>query len=339
MAVSASVSSPDSAPTPNSAFSRASDAYLAHLTVERGLSVHTVSAYGRDLQRYIQWCAEHGITSLDALTTADLGDFTAALAMGDEDHPELSSASVARHVVTVRGLHRFALAEGLSTTDAAAAWRPPAIPRRLPKSLTYDEIERLLVAVAQPVGSQGLRDVALVEFLYGTGTRIDEAVRLDLDDVDMDERVVKVRGKGDRQRLLPMGGAAMSSLQTYLHDGRPLLTKVATPAVFINLRGRRLSRQSAWTVVAGAARRAGIDRPVSPHTLRHSFATHLVERGADVRVVQELLGHASVTTTQIYTRVTVEALREVYATTHPRALGPSGASAQRKRGASGMIGP
>lgn len=294
--------------------------YLAHLSVERGLSAHTVAAYARDLQRYVDWCGQQGLVELAEISPRHLADFITALVTGDEAHPPLSSASVARVVVAVRGFHRFCAEEGWTQFDPASNWKPPTIPRRLPKALTYTEVEGLIAAAADQSNPRGVRDQALIEFLYGTGTRIDEAIRLDLDELDLTEHTVIVRGKGDRQRLLPLGGAAVAALTAYLETGRLELSRGKTPAVFLNLRGDRLSRQSAWAVVANAAQGAQIDRPVSPHTLRHSFATHLVERGADVRVVQELLGHASVTTTQIYTKVTVEALREVYVTTHPRAL-------------------
>lgn len=302
-------------------------AFCQHATVERGLSRHTISAYGRDLHRYAQFMDARGIDDPDAVQPTDMADFAVAIATGTDGGRPLSQASVARTVVAVRGFHRFCLAEGLATHDPGADWQPPTIPRRLPKSLAYDQVAALIDAAGIGDDAAALRDVALIEVLYGTGARVDEAVGLDRDDVDFENRVVVVRGKGGKQRLLPLGSAAILALEAYLVRGRDAFARGRTPAVFLNSRGARLSRQSAWGIVASAARRAGITTPVSPHTLRHSFATHLVERGADVRVVQELLGHASVTTTQIYTRVTVDTLREVYSTSHPRALhGSSGAS-------------
>jgi integrase/recombinase XerD len=302
-------------------------AFCQHATVERGLSRHTISAYERDLHRYAQFMDARGIDDPDAVQPTDMADFAVAIATGTDGGRPLSQASVARTVVAVRGFHRFCLAEGSATHDPGADWQPPTIPRRLPKSLAYDQVAALIEAAGIGDDAAALRDVALIEVLYGTGARVDEAVGLDRDDVDFDNRVVIVRGKGGKQRMLPLGSAAILALEAYLVRGRDAFARGRTPAVFLNSRGARLSRQSAWGIVASAARRAGITTPVSPHTLRHSFATHLVERGADVRVVQELLGHASVTTTQIYTRVTVDTLREVYSTSHPRALhGSSGAS-------------
>jgi integrase/recombinase XerD len=188
----------------------------------------------------------------------------------------------------------------------------------LPKAIPYPQVVALIAGAAAAQPPVSLRDAALLEVLYGVGARISEACGLDVDDIDLQERVVHLRGKGDRERRLPLGAHAAEAVSAYLVRGRPALMSRSTPALFLNQRGSRLSRQSAWSAITGAAERAGLSG-VSPHTLRHSFATHLLEGGADVRVVQELLGHASVTTTQIYTRVTVDTLREVYATSHPRA--------------------
>ncbi len=201
------------------------------------------------------------------------------------------------------------------------AVRPPAPPRRLPKALAVDEVLALLEAAGIDAGPRGVRDRALLEVLYGTGARISEAVGLAVDDLDLTAATVLLRGKGGKHRIVPLGSYAAQAVEAYLVRGRPALLAAGhgSPALFFNRRGGRLSRQSAWTVLRTAAERAGLTAQVSPHTLRHSFATHLLDGGADVRVVQELLGHASVTTTQIYTMVTVERLREVYATAHPRA--------------------
>lgn len=298
---------------------RGTQDYLSHLGVERGLADNTLKSYRRDLRRYLDHLAAASRDTPQDITEQDIVEFTAALRTGDAEHPALSAASVARHVVTVRGLHRFWLREGLVETDVAAAVKPPRPAQRLPKALPLDQIERILDAAGSAGTALAQRDRALLEVLYGTGARISEAVGLDLDDLDFEESTVLLRGKGGKQRIVPVGSFASVALRDYLATGRPaLLSTSATPAVFVNARGGRLSRQSAWTVLSRAAERAGTDGHVSPHTLRHSFATHLLDGGADVRVVQELLGHASVTTTQIYTLVTVEKLREVYATAHPR---------------------
>jgi integrase/recombinase XerD len=300
--------------------------YLDHLTIERGVAANTLSSYRRDLRRYTAHLTERGIDDLAAVTETDVSDFLVALRRGDEDNGAvpLSAVSAARALIAVRGLHRFAAAEGFAALDVARAVKPPTPSRRLPKSLTLDEVLALLEGAGGDSEADGpltLRNRALLEVLYSTGARISEAVGLDVDDVDTHTRSVLLRGKGDKQRLVPIGRPAVSALDAYLVRGRPDLARrgKGTPAIFLNARGGRLSRQSAWQVLQDTAERAGISAAVSPHTLRHSFATHLLEGGADVRVVQELLGHASVTTTQIYTLVTVSTLREVWAGAHPRA--------------------
>jgi integrase/recombinase XerD len=249
--------------------------------------------------------------------------FLVRLREGDTEHPPLSATSAARTVVAVRGFHKFALRDGLAQHDPAAQVKPPAAAKRLPKALPLSDIEAILEAAGSPGTVLALRDRALLELLYGTGARISEAVGLDIDDLDLVDGTVLLRGKGGKERLVPVGSFAREAVSDYLVRARPDLvgTGAGTPAVFLNARGGRLSRQSAWAVLARAADRAGVTASVSPHTLRHSFATHLLDGGADVRVVQELLGHASVTTTQVYTLVTVDNLREVFATAHPRALG------------------
>jgi integrase/recombinase XerD len=300
--------------------------YLDHLTIERGVAANTLSSYRRDLRRYLEHLALRGIDDLAKVSGDDVSEFLVALRRGDPDTgaSPLSAVSAARALIAVRGLHRFAAAEGLTDVDVAREVKPPTPGRRLPKSLTIDEVLALLVAAGGDSPSDGpltLRNRALLEFLYSTGARISEAVGLDVDDIDTHARSVLLRGKGGKQRLVPVGRPAVEALQAYLVRGRPELARRGrgTPSMFLNARGGRLSRQSAWQVLQDAAERAGITSKVSPHTLRHSFATHLLDGGADVRVVQELLGHASVTTTQIYTLVTVHALREVWAGAHPRA--------------------
>lgn len=300
---------------------RAVRTYLDHLSVERGLAANTLSSYRRDLRRYQEYLAEIGVESLEAVAEAHVSSFLVRLREGDADHPPLSSTSAARTVVAVRGFHKFAVADGLATADPAAAVKPPTPAKRLPKALPLSDVEAILEASGAAGTTLALRDRALLEVLYGTGARISEAVGLDVDDLDPVDGTVLLRGKGGKERLVPVGSFARDAVDAYLVRGRPELvaTGSGTPALFLNARGGRLSRQSAWAVLVKAAERAGVTRDVSPHTLRHSFATHLLDGGADVRVVQELLGHASVTTTQVYTLVTVENLREVFAAAHPRA--------------------
>jgi integrase/recombinase XerD len=298
--------------------------------VERGLAASTVESYRRDLRRYASVLARRGKTGLGEITPADVADFLASLREGDAEHAALAVSSAARAVIAVRGLHAFAVAQGLAGTDPAREVQPPAPPRRLPKAITIEDVERLLDAAgpgpddlsAEP---RLLRDRALLEFLYGTGARISEATGLDVDELQLDaDPVVRLIGKGGKHRVVPVGRYAVRALEAYLVRARPGLARAsrrasASPAVFLNARGGRLTRQGAWGVLHAAAARAGLP-DVSPHTLRHSFATHMLDGGADIRVVQELLGHASVTTTQVYTLITVDRLREVYVTSHPRAL-------------------
>lgn len=299
--------------------------YLDHLAVERGLAGNTLSSYRRDLRRYTTGLTRRGIGDLSGVTETDVSAFLADLRAGDPDHPPLAASSAARAVVAARGLHRFAVREGLATLDPSSDVRPPTPPKRLPKAISVDEVERLLAAASSEVDPSPiqLRDKALLEVLYGTGARISEAVGLAADDLDLEARVVRLSGKGGKQRLVPMGTLAVTAVQDYVVRARPGLAAGGrgTTVLFLNARGGPLSRQSAWTILRSVAGLAGLSQDVSPHTLRHSFATHLLEGGADVRVVQELLGHASVTTTQVYTLVTVDTLREVYASAHPRALG------------------
>lgn len=325
--------------------------YLAHLRVERALADNTLSAYKRDLDRYLVFLAGRGKTSLAAVTETDVAEFIPTLRTGRDGAAPLSASSAARCTVAVRGWHRFALLEGIVDSDVARQVRPPAQPKRLPKAISIDDVQKLL---GSPTGTDnhfGLRDRAILELLYGTGARISELVQLDIDDLDMgrlaneygdsnndpqrpsasleqssdnaelDFATVRLLGKGNKERIVPVGSYALRALEAYLVRGRPVLATAGrgTPALFLNSRGSRLSRQSAWSVISKAAQAAGLEGRVSPHTLRHSFATHLLAGGADIRIVQELLGHASVTTTQIYTLVSPETLREVYAQAHPRA--------------------
>jgi integrase/recombinase XerD len=303
-----------------SALQSAVETYLGHLAVERGLAQNTLSSYRRDLRRYLAVLSARGRTAVDQVTEDDVLAFLVGLRQGDEEHPPLSAGSAARAVVAVRGLHRFALREGMTTADPARDVKPPTPPRRLPKAISVAEVELLLGAAGPGDQPRGLRDRALLELLYGSGARISEAVGLDVDDLDLTEGFARVSGKGGKVRVVPIGDYACRAVEAYLVRARAALAGAGrgSAALFLNARGGRLSRQGAWMVLRAAAERARLS-DVSPHTLRHSFATHLLDGGADVRVVQELLGHASVTTTQVYTLVTVQQLREVYATSHPRA--------------------
>ncbi|WP_372487866.1 site-specific tyrosine recombinase XerD [Rathayibacter festucae] len=293
------------------------DAFLRQASVERGLSAHTIAAYRRDLGLYLGWLEERGVTDLATLRRSDVGDFASWLAARAER--PLAASSRARILSSVRGLHRFALEEGRVADDVAHDVLPPKLPMTLPKAITVEQMASLLEAARGEELSE-LRDRALLELLYATGARISEAVDLSVDDV-FDSEVVRLTGKGSKQRMVPLGSFAREAVQDYLVRARPELSRRgrATPALFLGVRGSRLSRQSAWLVIRAVAEKAGLDREISPHTFRHSFATHLLAGGADVRVVQELLGHASVATTQIYTLVTADTLRDVYTTAHPRA--------------------
>lgn len=256
------------------------------------------------------------------VTRADVAEFSQAIATGTDGGRPLAPASASRTVVAIRGWHKFAVAEGWTNEDPSREVKPRPIPQRLPKAISTDDVTRILEQAGSGDGVAPLRDRALLELLYATGARVSEAIGLDVDDVSLapGEQAVLLRGKGRKERVVPVGEYAADALSAYLVRARPALASAGkgTPALFLNVRGAQLSRQSAWAILKAAAARAGVE-DVSPHTLRHSFATHLMSGGADVRVVQELLGHASVTTTQIYTAVTQEALREVYEAAHPRA--------------------
>jgi integrase/recombinase XerD len=320
---------------------RAVETYLRHVAIERGLSQHTLSAYRRDLAVFTSWLAAAPVVESDGadraggasalqdvarLARADVSGFVTHLATRPEG--PLAPRSIARMLSSVRSFTAFAAGEGWLPLDPGTAVRPPKAPMRLPKAIPVEDMERLLGAVSVDADDPvQLRDKALLELLYATGARISEAVGLSVDDVttlsdaDGELSVVKVTGKGNKQRIVPLGSFARAAIDAYLVRARPVFAArgPSTPALFLGARGARLSRQSAWLVIQAAAAAADLQAHVSPHTFRHSFATHLLEGGADVRVVQELLGHASVATTQIYTMVTADMLRDVYQTAHPRA--------------------
>ena len=302
---------------------RSVDGYLRHLTIERGMAKNTLLAYKRDLGKYLEALEKVGITDSAEITEIVVRNFAQALV----SEKGLVATSVARILAAVRGFHKFMLFEGIADNDVSAAVKPPKAPKRLPKAISIQEIESLLKAAGpEPDDVAGggdiirVRDRAILELLYATGARVSEVVNMDLDDL-IDPEIVRLFGKGSKERIVPVGKYAQAAVAAYLVRVRPTLATLSrgTPALFLNQRGSRLSRQSIWQIISNAAQAAKLGVEVSPHTFRHSFATHLLEGGADVRVVQELLGHASVTTTQIYTLVTVDALREIYASSHPRA--------------------
>ncbi len=304
------------------------DAYLAHLRVERGLSMNTLTNYGRDLARYLEHLRSCGIARPGQVTLEHAQRFGAKLVRGGPGRPALAPSSVSRMLAAVRGLHRFWVSEAVVPEDVTADLDTPRIGRRLPKALTVEEVTRLIAAAGGEPGTARsavhLRDGALIELLYGTGARISEVVALDVDDLTRaladPAAGLRLIGKGDKERLVPLGQYARAAVEAWLVQGRSSLASrgTGTAALLLNERGGRLSRQNAFNRVRAAAERAAIETEVSPHTLRHSYATHLLDGGADVRVVQELLGHASVTTTQIYTLVTVDHVRAVYLAAHPR---------------------
>lgn len=298
--------------------------WLAHLRIERGASAHTVSNYRRDVDRYLDALCAQGITRTEEVSASHIEQHLAALSGGEVTGKPTAASSIARASASIRSFHRFLFAEGLSSKDPSTKITSPKLGTRLPKALPVDEVTALLEAAKTGGDVLALRDSALLELLYATGARVSEAVGLSVDDLDLDEAlpVVRLYGKGRKERIVPLGSFAKDALGAYLVRSRPGLAHKGkgNAALFLNTRGAPLSRQSAWEIIQRAAKRAGLEGHVSPHTLRHSFATHLLEGGASIRDVQELLGHASVQTTQIYTKVTPTTLLEVYRSSHPRAL-------------------
>ena len=302
------------------------------MTVERGLAANSLAAYRRDLRRYAAFLrqrGQHDPTTVHEDTVLAYVEHLKS-ARDEDGHPRFAPSTIARALVAVRSFHRFCLEEGLLAVDPSEEVGAPRVPQGIPKALTEDEVEALLDGV---VGDdpRARRDRAIVESLYATGVRISELVGLDRRDLDLDDGLVRVLGKGGKERIVPVGSSARDALTQYLASGRPQLARSGRlargdgEAVFLNTRGGRLSRQSCWKIVRTAGERAGLGGRLSPHVLRHSCATHMLERGADIRVVQELLGHASLSTTQVYTKVSPERLRAVYEAAHPRARFPDSA--------------
>jgi integrase/recombinase XerD len=292
--------------------------FLAYLEFERGLSRNTLEAYRGDLLQLGRFLAERQVSALDA-SPADVSDFLTQLATGDADHRPSSPATIHRKSACLRSFYRHLRREGLRESDPTATLSAPRRSRKLPQVLTRGEIEQLL---SQPRGTDAhaLRDRALLELMYASGLRASEAIGLDLGDVDLEERVLRARGKGSKERIVPIGQAALRALAIYLERGRPRLVKTsAEPHLFVNFRGGQLTRQGLYKIVRRHALTAGLADRMSPHTLRHTFATHLLAGGCDLRSVQEMLGHADVSTTQLYTHLSSERLKDVYFKAHPRA--------------------
>jgi integrase/recombinase XerD len=292
--------------------------FLAYLEFERGLSRNTLEAYRGDLLQFGRFLEERGVSAIDA-SAVDVGDFLTRLATGDAEHRPASPATIHRKSACLRSFYRHLRREGVRDSDPTATLSAPRRGRKLPQVLTRGEVDRLL---AQPRGTdpQALRDRALLELLYACGLRASEAIGLELGDVDLDERVLRARGKGSKERLVPIGQAALKAMRIYLERGRPALVKQRPEThLFVNFRGGQLTRQGLYKIVRRHAASAGLADRMSPHTLRHTFATHLLSGGCDLRSVQEMLGHADVSTTQLYTHLSSERLKDVYFKAHPRA--------------------
>jgi len=291
--------------------------YLGHLSVERGASPHTISAYGRDLAGYVEFLAARGVDDPDRISRDDVTAFVADLRVQG-----MAPSTVERHVAAVKGFHKFLVREGITENHPTARVPLPKVPERLPDVISIEDVDRLL-GQPFPDTPAGLRDRAILETLYGAGLRVSELTGLEVADLDLAAGFLRVLGKGGKERVAPIGGMAAHALNAYLSGARPFLRpkgsiRADNPAVFRNARGGRISRQAVFSIVRSYGSRVGLE--LHPHTLRHSFATHLLEGGADLRALQEMLGHADISTTQVYTHVDRRHMREEYLTTHPRAL-------------------
>ncbi len=298
--------------------------YESWLRVERGLAVNTLAAYRRDLQRYAAFLRRRAIVDPAAVDEGVVAEFVRTLEteVDDDGRRRFKPSTIARTLAAVRSFHRFCLEEGLAVVDPAEDVGAPRVPQGIPKALSEAEVEGLLGAVAGD-DPRARRDRAILELLYASGARISELVGLVLADVDLEDSLVRLFGKGSKERVVPIGRSARDALTEYVFDGRGSLAAgsrlVAPDALFLNARGARLTRQGAWLIVRSAGERAGLGERLHPHVLRHSCATHMLDHGADIRIVQEMLGHASLSTTQVYTKVSPERLRAVYEAAHPRA--------------------
>ncbi len=302
-------------------FESAKRSYLDHLRIERGLSANSIAAYERDLTKFADFLEDQGC-DFTKLSGKEITEFSISL-----KDLKLSLSSINRALSGIKGFYKY-LAQEHEISDPTSDVSTAKLPRKLPKALTVEEVTRLIESAEREGDPISLRDKAILELLYSTGARVSEIIGLSVSDFllnktqEGDIHIVKVRGKGSKERLVPLGRYAVEAVENYLIRVRPALAEKSSAretALFLNARGNRISRQSAWQVVLDAAEATGLRGKVSPHVLRHSFATHLLDGGADIRVVQELLGHSSVTTTQIYTLITIDKVRETYQTAHPRA--------------------
>lgn len=290
------------------------DTFLDYLRVERGLKDNTILSYYYDLSRYIEFLEKKGVTSIDEVSRDQINEFLFSL------REELSPLSIARMLSSLRGFHRFLFAEKVTFANPVQLVESPKVGRKVPHTLTVEEVERLLKAPDLKT-VKGIRDRAILEVMYATGLRVSEISYLKLVDVNIEVGFLKCKGKASKERLVPLGGIARSFLEKYVKEARPKLLKkkLSSPYLFVRQGGGRLGRQSIWKMIKSMVKKSGIKKKVTPHTLRHSFATHLLERGADLRSVQEMLGHASIITTQIYTHIDRLRLKEIHTKFHPRA--------------------
>ncbi|HEU5300616.1 MAG TPA: site-specific tyrosine recombinase XerD [Acidimicrobiia bacterium] len=314
---------PDAGPREDG-LDRALAEHATWLTVERGLRPNTLEAYRRDLRAYVAFLRSRGVSEPSEVDSAAVRDYLAVRSAADDDGRAPAPATVARSLVALRSLHQFLVDEGMVAHDPTEEVQAPRVPAGIPKALAEDEVLTLLGSV-EGREPRALRDRAMLEVLYASGMRISELVGLDRADVDLEGNLVRVLGKGAKERIVPIGRPARAAVEDYLRSARPVLERPgagargAGDALFLNARGGRLTRQGCWSVVRSAGARAGLGERVHPHVLRHSCATHLLDHGADIRMVQEVLGHASVSTTQVYTLVSAARLRAVYESAHPRA--------------------
>lgn len=289
--------------------------YLHFLKVERQLSGNTLISYKRDLEEYMDYMKQEGYETIDDVDRPGIVSHLQRLKEGGK-----SARTVSRHISSIRSFHQFLLREKVTTQDPTVHLELPKLEQKLPRVLSMDEVDRL-IEIPDRSKPQGVRDHALLEILYGTGMRVSELIGLDMDDIHLSMGFVRVFGKGGKERIIPLGGKSIEACKRYIEEARPsfIAKQKGAEALFVNMRGTRLTRQGCWKLLKGHALNAGIQKELTPHILRHTFATHLIENGADLRAVQEMLGHADISTTQIYTHVSRSRLKEVYVKFHPRA--------------------